>query len=149
MLLQIVAGAFVAGLDAGMSYNTWPLMGDTFVPTAVADLTPFWRNLFENVATVQFDHRIVAYAIFVIAALHAFDVERNVKAAAVRLRAFALFAAVTLQAALGIATLLWVVPLPLALLHQAVAMLVLTVATLHAAGLAKRRSVPLFAAAAA
>ena len=149
VLLQIYLGALVAGLRAGYAYNTWPLIDGALVPEAshLFTETPLWRNFFENMLTVQFDHRIVAYAIFVIAALHAFDVERNVKAGAVRVRAFALFATVTLQAALGIATLLWIVPLPLALLHQAAAMLVLTVATLHAAGLARRPGVPIAAVA--
>jgi cytochrome c oxidase assembly protein subunit 15 len=89
---------------------------------------------------------MLAYAIFVGALVHAFDVERSVKHAAARVGAFALFAAVTLQVALGIVTLLWRVPLPLALLHQAMAMLVLTAAALHAAGLRLRASIPLIPA---
>jgi heme a synthase len=76
---------------------------------------------------------MLAYAIFVIALLHAIDVTGAVKDRGVRIGAFVLFAAILLQVALGIATLLWVVPLSLALLHQAMAMLVLTAATVHAA----------------
>src|SRR5208337_3265495 len=79
------------------------------------------------------DHRMLAYAIFAIALLHALDVAGAVKDRGARTGAFVLFAAILLQIALGIATLLWIVPLPLALLHQAVAMLVLTAATVHAA----------------
>ena len=82
---------------------------------------------------MQFDHRMLAYAIFVIAMLHAIDVAGAVEDRGVRTGAFVLFAAILLQVALGIATLLWVVPLSLALLHQAMAMLVLTAATVHAA----------------
>jgi len=135
VLGQIYLGALVAGLRAGYAYNTWPLIDGAVVPGAGRLFfdTPLWRNFFENSLTVQFDHRILAYAIFVIALLHAIDVGGTVKDRGVRTGGFVLFAAVLLQIALGIATLLWVVPLPLALLHQAMAMLVLTAATVHAA----------------
>ena len=84
-------------------YNTWPLIDGTFVPDTARLFfaVPLWRNFFENTLTVQFDHRMLAYAIFVGALVHAFDVERSVKHAAARVGAFALFAAVTLQVALG------------------------------------------------
>jgi heme a synthase len=137
-LLQIYLGALVAGLRAGYAYNTWPLIDGALVPDTARLFfdTPLWRNASENILTVQFDHRMVAYAIFFLALLHAVDVGRSVKARAVRAGAFALLVAVVLQVALGIATLLWRVPLPLALAHQAAAMLVLTLATLHAAAVA-------------
>jgi heme a synthase len=96
-------------------------------------ITPLWRNVFENILTVQFDHRVLAYVIFIVALLHAIDLARTVKEGAARTGALVLFAAIVAQIALGIATLLWVVPLPLALAHQAMAMLVLTAATMHAA----------------
>jgi heme a synthase len=139
VLLQIYLGALVAGLRAGYAYNTWPSIDGAFVPDASQLFfeTPLWRNLFENILTVQFDHRMLAYAIFIGALLHAFDVARTVKGRA-RAGAFVLFAAVALQLALGVATLLLRVPPPLALLHQAMAMLVLTAATLHAANVAER-----------
>jgi cytochrome c oxidase assembly protein subunit 15 len=121
VLLQIVAGAFVAGLDAGMSYNTWPLMGDTFVPGAIADIEPFWRNLFENVATVQFDHRIIAYVVVAyVAALMVFRGRAGgFPGAEGWLPRIGLL--VLLQVTLGIATLLTFVPIWLALGHQALA----------------------------
>jgi cytochrome c oxidase assembly protein subunit 15 len=139
VLLQIYLGALVAGLRAGYIYNTWPLIDGAFIPDAsqLFFATPPWRNFFENVLTVQFDHRMLAYAIFVSALLHALDVARTVKAGSARTGAFVLFVAVVLQVALGIAVLLLVVPLPLALLHQAMAMLILTAATWHAANLAR------------
>jgi heme a synthase len=135
VLAQVYLGALVAGLRAGYAYNTWPLIDGAFVPDAARlfFLEPPWRNFFENILTVQFDHRMLAYVIFFGALLHAFDVERSVKIGALRIGAFALFAAVTLQLALGIMTLLWAVPIALALAHQAAAMLVLTVATVHTA----------------
>jgi heme a synthase len=135
VLIQIYLGALVAGLRAGYAYNTWPLIDGALVPQAAQLFfeTPLWRNFFENILTVQFDHRVLAYAIFVCALLHAFDVAGTVKMPTVRIGAFGLLAVVTLQVALGVATLILRVPLPLALLHQATAMLVLAVATLHAA----------------
>jgi heme a synthase len=135
VLVQIYLGALVAGLRAGYAYNTWPLIDGALVPDSARLFfdTPLWRNFFENILTVQFDHRMLAYAIWLCALVHAIDVERTVKTGAARSGAFALFAAVTLQTALGILVLILRVPLPLALLHQAMAMLVLTAATLHAA----------------
>ena len=135
VLAQIYLGALVAGLRAGYAYNTWPLIDGALVPDAARLFfdTPLWRNFFENVLTVQFDHRMLAYAIFVIALLHALDVAGAIKDRHTRIGAFVLFAAVVLQMALGIATLLLVVPLWLGLLHQAGAMVVLTIACVHAA----------------
>jgi heme a synthase len=140
VLAQVYLGALVAGLHAGYAYNTWPLIDGALVPDSARLFfdTPLWRNFFENILTVQFDHRVLAYAIVVAAFLHTFDVVRSVHERAARSGAVGLFAAIVLQAALGIATLLWRVPQPLALLHQAMAMLVLTVATMHAAALAER-----------
>jgi len=138
VLLQIYLGALVAGLRAGYVYNTWPLIDGSFVPDGsrlFAD-TPLWRNFFENTLTVQFDHRMVAYALWLCALAHAFDIGRARKGPALA-GAIGLLAALTLQAALGIWTLLAVVPLPVALLHQATAMLVLTAATIHAASLGR------------
>ncbi len=143
VLAQIYLGALVAGLRAGYAYNTWPLIDGAWVPDPARLFfdRPLWRNLFENVLAVQFDHRIVAYAIFFAALVHAVDVGRSVEDRGVRSGAFVLLAAIILQIALGIATLLLVVPLSLALLHQAVAMLVLTVASVHAANSSRARRV--------
>ena len=140
VLVQIYLGALVAGLRAGYVYNTWPLIDGAFVPDASRLLfdVPLWRNFFENTLTVQFDHRMLAYAILIGVVLHALDVARNVKKGPVLLNALVLSAAVMVQAALGIRTLLMGVPIAIALLHQAMAMLVLTVATLHAASVAVR-----------
>jgi heme a synthase len=141
VLAQIYLGALVAGLRAGHAYNTWPLIDGALVPDAARLFfdTPLWRNFFENVLTVQFDHRMLAYAIFVVALLHALDVSGTIKDRRARIGAFVLFAAVVLQMALGIATLVWVVPLSLGLLHQAGAMLVLTIASVHAALLRRQQ----------
>src|SRR5262249_39760253 len=140
VLAQIYAGALVAGLRAGLIYNTWPLIDGAFIPDAAAlwSAHPWWRNLFENMLTVQFMHRMIAYTAFVLSLLWVVHVMRHVDDRGVRLFAFKLAGAVTIQAALGILTLVNVVPLWLALAHQAMAIVVLTLATVQAARLAAR-----------
>ena len=135
VLAQIYLGAIVAGLRAGHIYNTWPLIDGAIVPETSRlffDM-PLWRNFFENTLTVQFDHRMLAYTIWILALIHAVDIAGSIKKGPFVIGAFALAAAVTLQASLGILTLLMVVPVSLALMHQAMAMIVLTIATVHAA----------------
>ncbi len=138
VLVQLYLGALVAGLRAGYIYNTWPLIDGAFVPEAARLFfnTPLWRNFFENTLTVQFDHRMLAYVIWAGALLHLVDVARSAKKGPMLAGALVLFAAITLQAGLGIVTLLMRAPLPLALAHQAVAMLALTAATVHTAKVA-------------
>jgi cytochrome c oxidase assembly protein subunit 15 len=126
--LTILAGGFVAGTRAGLTYNTFPLMDGRLVPAGYAELHPFYLNWFENIAAVQFDHRLLAVAtvsaVFVlwVARLRA-DLPKPARKA---LRA--LLAVAVLQVALGISTLLLVVPIPLAAAHQAGAVLLLTAA---------------------
>jgi cytochrome c oxidase assembly protein subunit 15 len=138
VLVQIYLGALVAGLRAGLVYNTWPLIDGQLVPAASQLFfgEPWWRNFFENPLTVQFDHRLVAYALLVTACLHALDVVWSRRRGGALWGALALAGAVALQAALGILTLLAQAPLALALMHQAMAMIVLTIAVLHAHGAA-------------
>src|ERR1700722_12968526 len=141
VLLQIYLGALVAGLRAGYVYNTWPLIDGALIPDSARLFldTPLWRNFFENTLTAQFDHRMVAYTILICALLHGSDVTRTAKSSWVVSSALVLVLAVTVQAALGIWTLLDRVPITLALMHQAMAMLVLTIATTHASLVAYRR----------
>jgi cytochrome c oxidase assembly protein subunit 15 len=141
VLAQIYLGALVAGLDAGLTYNTWPLMDGNLVPPAadLLRLTPAWRNAFENVLTVQFDHRVLAYALWLVAVLHAVDAVRSLGGHPAARGAIVLAVAVTLQAVIGIGTLLMNVPIGMALLHQAMAVVVLMIAVIHAERLALRR----------
>ena len=120
VLFQTAAGGFVAGLDAGMGYATWPLMDGQWAPNGLWMMTPGWINLFENAMTVQFNHRMLAYAIAAATIFHAWKVGT--------IQSFILAAAVLAQACLGILTLLLGVPLAIALAHQAGAMLVLAIA---------------------
>jgi heme a synthase len=137
VLAQIYLGALVAGLRAGLIYNTWPLIDGAFIPDAARLFfeQPWWRNFFENALLVQFNHRMLAYAIFAVAIWHAFDVARTVRRGAIVTSVLMLASAVTLQAGLGIVTLLHVTPLPLALAHQALAVIVLAITVVHAAAL--------------
>src|SRR5206468_2280571 len=115
--LQIYFGALVAGLRAGRVYNTWPEIDGALIPSTARLFfeEPWWRNLFDNTLTVQFEHRMVAYALFVLAILHALDAVR-LRAGAIAVNgALWLAAAIILQAALGILTLLNQVPVLLGL----------------------------------
>jgi len=114
-----LTGALVAGLNAGLTYNEWPLMDGRFVPNGYGDLAPWWLNPFDNIAAVQFDHRIMAY-VTAAAVLAIWLQARRGGLSAKSRRPFHFLAAMAaLQIALGIATLLFVVPLPVAVLHQA------------------------------
>jgi heme a synthase len=135
ILAQIYLGALVAGLRAGHVYNTWPLIDGGLVPHSSRLLSevPWWRNFFENPLTVQFDHRMLGYVIGLLALLQLFNVAKLVKPDPIFTSAALVATAVILQVALGVWTLLWVAALPLALVHQASAMITLTLAVIHAA----------------
>jgi len=142
VMVQTYLGALVAGLRAGLTYNTWPLIDGRFVPD-VASLfaaSPAWRNIFENTLTVQFNHRMVAYALLVCAILHAVDAVSTARRVAPM--AIALAVAVALQALVGIMTLLHQVPISLGLAHQGGAVIVLALAVAHAQGMLSRRILP-------
>jgi heme a synthase len=136
--VQLYLGALVAGLRAGLVYNTWPDIDGGFIPSGARlwFQQPWWRNLFENTLTVQFEHRMTAYTLFALALFHAIDAIRSrVDRDAIN-GALWLVAVITLQATLGILTLLNQVPIDLALSHQAVAIAVLTLAVMQAERLA-------------
>jgi heme a synthase len=142
VFLQLYFGALVAGLRAGRVFNTWPLIDDAVIPSAARLLfeQPWWRNFFDNTLTVQFSHRMLAYTIWIIAILHVIDTVRARANPAVVNGALWLAGAVTLQAALGIMTLLYMVPIGLALAHQGVAIVVLTLALLQSERLTSHRA---------
>jgi cytochrome c oxidase assembly protein subunit 15 len=138
---QIFLGALVAGLRAGKLYATWPMIDGAWFPSAerLWFQSPWWTNFVDNHLTVQFDHRMLAYALWALAMAHAFDAMRSRAGAAAR-GALGFAAALTLQAALGILTLLYQVPIGLALAHQAVAVLVLALGVVHLERLSPRSS---------
>ena len=131
VLVQIYLGGLVAGLNAGLAYNSWPLMDGRLVPGNLFTLQPAWLNLFENPKTVQFVHRLGAYALLLAALWHMIATVRQWPASTHARRACLLLALVVLQAAIGIATLVMLVPMHWALLHQAFALVVLGFAAAH------------------
>ncbi|MGB9114492.1 COX15/CtaA family protein [Bradyrhizobium sp.] len=139
--VQLYLGALVAGLRAGRIYNTWPEIDGALIPSAARLFfeAPWWRNLFDNTLTVQFEHRMVAYVLFVTAVLHALDAVRSRAGRSAVNGAVWLAGVVTLQATLGILTLINQVPMDLALAHQAVAIAVLTLAVFQVERLAGRQ----------
>jgi len=123
ILLQIIYGAFVAGLKAGMVYNTFPKMGDRWVAEGVTAMSPFWINFTEGLAGVQFAHRYIAYIVvfligFIWLKARHLNLSRRRKTPV-----HIMLVLVTLQFILGVLTLLLAVPIEMAVLHQAGAML--------------------------
>ncbi|HEY7646625.1 MAG TPA: COX15/CtaA family protein [Hyphomicrobiales bacterium] len=125
IFLQIILGAFVAGTDAGLSNNTWPLMDGALIPDGLGVMQPWYLNLFENVLTVQFNHRMAAYAIALFAVALAAASWRSGAGKGI---ALAVLAAVLAQIALGVFALISQLQIGLALAHQAGAMLLLALA---------------------
>ena len=128
--LQMLLGALVAGLHAGLIYNTWPSMDGRFGPETPFFHRPWWINFFENDGLVQFDHRIGAYLIF-FGAVVLFLAARKLEGAQ-KISAHAVLGIVLLQIALGVLTLLHQVPVSLAALHQITAVVLLSAAIWHA-----------------
>jgi heme a synthase len=123
--VTIVWGAFVAGLNAGLVYNTFPLMAGRWIPEGILGLQPVWTNFFENTATVQFTHRLLAIATMAVALIAWLRVWRLESDRAIRRAFHVLAGVVVVQVGLGIATLLTYVPVTLGTIHQGMAVLVL------------------------
>ena len=130
-LAQIYLGGLVAGLDGGLSYNTWPLMDGQVWPGGLLAIDPAWKNFFESPKMVQFLHRAGAYTLFALALWHMIFVVRKERGTTHARRAVVLFHLVLLQALIGIITLVMVVPIGWALLHQLGALIVLGFAAAH------------------
>ncbi len=131
VFIQIYLGGLVAGLDAGLAYNTWPLMDGSLIPSGLLALEPAWRNVFENGLTVQFQHRVFAYLLVALALWHGGIAFRRSFDAGARRRVLFLVALFLAQLALGVATLLTVVDLHIALTHQAMAIFILGFSVIH------------------
>jgi heme a synthase len=132
VLLQIYIGGLVAGLDAGYSFNTWPLLDGRFIPDQLLLLEPLWRNFFENPKTVQFIHRMFGYTVFIAAFAHLWrTMSREAADSTHARRSVVLAALVSLQAVIGIVTLVMQVPLYWGLAHQSMALVVLGFAVAH------------------
>jgi len=131
LMIQVVAGALVAGMKAGLLYNSWPLMDGRLIPSGLFAKEPWWVNLGESMLTVQFNHRLLAYILLIAAWAHALHLMRRDATAPLALSALALALAMTVQAAVGIWTLLAQVPLSLGLIHQGGAAIVFAMAVWH------------------
>jgi cytochrome c oxidase assembly protein subunit 15 len=128
VFVMVLSGALVAGIRAGFAYNTFPLMNGSIVPPELFMIEPWWRNFFWNMATVQFDHRLLAWALAIAVPLLWWRSRAPAVPARARAGASALVALTALQIALGIATLVHAVPLGLAAAHQAGAVLMFAAA---------------------
>ena len=130
VFITLISGGLVAGLGAGFDYNSWPLQAGALIPSGLFDTDPVWRAAFEDILTVQFNHRMLAYA-SVITAIAAYLSGRSAIGPGPRIRYLkALALAAVLQLTLGVTTLLSVVAIPLAVLHQAGAILLFCCAVL-------------------
>ena len=129
---QLGLGALAAGLRAGRIYNDWPLMGGRFVPSEAFGLTPWARSLFDDPATAQFDHRLVAYVALIFAIALAVAASRSAPGTRMASRAKIVAVVACVQVVLGVVTLVFVVPLTAALAHQAVALILFGLAVANA-----------------
>jgi cytochrome c oxidase assembly protein subunit 15 len=124
--LMILTGGLVAGTRAGYAYATWPLMGDSFIPQGLYATAPVWRAAFEDITTVQFNHRMFAYLLFVLINVFAWRVFRRGAGRHAKLAASLAVAALWVQVTLGISTLVLHMPVPVAAAHQGGAVLLLS-----------------------
>ena len=128
IFITMLSGGFVAGLKAGLAYNTFPLMAGHWIPDGMFTLAPWWRNLFDNITTVQFDHRLLATVLFVLIPILWLIARRANLPSRTRWGLHILVIILGIQITLGISTLLLYVPVTLAAAHQAGALLLLTAA---------------------
>ena len=127
VFITALSGGFVAGLKAGHAYNTFPLMNGQIIPDGLFSLTPIWKNFFENITTVQFDHRVMATILFIAIPIFCFKALRQNPSPRLRTGLYLLLLILGIQITLGISTLLLHVPVALAAAHQAGALLLLTI----------------------
>jgi len=130
VFFMILTGGFVAGTHAGFAFNDWPTMHGRLVPEGLYALDPWWVNLFENIATVQFNHRLVAYLLCLVIPAYWLVARRHQLSAPTRSLFHLLLAMLAVQITLGITTLIYVVPVSLAAAHQGGALVLLTLALL-------------------
>ena len=124
--VMILSGGLVAGTHAGNAYSTWPLMGDSFVPAGLYAMTPAWLSAFEDITTIQFNHRMFAYLIVALVVAFAIRAFRFGIVGHLKGGIFCLIVLLGLQVTLGISTLIFYVPIPIAAAHQIGAVALLT-----------------------
>jgi len=124
--LMILSGGLVAGTHAGNAYSTWPLMGDSFVPAGLYAMTPVWLSAFEDITTIQFNHRMFAYLIVALVIALAVRALRSGIGGPIKVGIFCLIGLLVMQVTLGVSTLIFYVPIPVAAAHQVGAVALLT-----------------------
>jgi cytochrome c oxidase assembly protein subunit 15 len=132
LFVQMLLGAFVAGLDAGLTYREWPTMDGDLIPHGMYAMEPWWRNWFENITTVQFNHRMMGCLVLIVALIQTARSFSVMAAGSARVVSGLLGLGILAQAGLGIATLLAGVPILAALAHQALAIILIGLAVTHA-----------------
>jgi len=132
IFIMILSGGLVAGTDAGFAFNTWPMMGSDFIPAGIYGMDPYWLAIFEDILTIQFNHRMFAYFILCYSGFVAWRILRNSRRAKIHFRAILLLVALLLQVSLGVSALLLHVPVVLGVAHQAGAIFLLSTAILLA-----------------
>ena len=140
VFLMILSGGLVAGTDAGYAYSTWPLMGDSFVPAGLYATSPAWLAMFEDITTIQFNHRMFAYLLVGLIGFFTYRVLAGGVEARGKLGVLLVLLALAVQVTLGISTLLLHVPLGIAAAHQGGAVLLLTAVLFTAHGLQQARA---------
>jgi cytochrome c oxidase assembly protein subunit 15 len=133
IFLMILSGGLVAGTRAGYAYSTWPLMGDSFIPAGLYAMSPAWLSAFENITTIQFNHRMFAYFIAVFLVVFSVVALRKKISNRVRIGIYSMLFLLLVQITLGISTLVFYVPVAIAAAHQigAVALLTATLFVSH------------------
>ncbi len=126
IFVTIMSGGFVAGTHAGRAFNTFPLMNGQWVPAGLLQLSPVWKNFFENIITVQFDHRVMATLLFLLIPILWWTTRKSQQEPSLHSGLHLMLAALAIQIALGISTLLLIVPVTLAAAHQAGSIVLLT-----------------------
>ena len=126
IFVMILSGGLVAGTRAGYAYSTWPLMGDSFIPPGLYAMTPIWLSAFEDITTIQFNHRIFAYIIAALMAGFAFVALRKNISPKARIGIYSMLFLLVVQITLGISTIIFHVPIAIAAAHQIVAVALLT-----------------------
>ena len=131
IFMQMLSGALVAGLDAGFGFNTWPLINGAFVPSGLGEAAPWYLNLFENPLTVQFNHRMLGYAVVLATLAQLLWLAARAWGSPLAISALIVACAALLQATIGVWTLLLKVPIELGLAHQAGALAVFAAGIYH------------------
>ena len=126
IFLMILSGGLVAGTRAGIPYPTWPLMGDSFIPPGLYSLQPFWLSAFEDMLTIQFNHRMFAYLIVVLVLVFVYRALNSNLQGPLRLAIYGFLSLLFLQVVLGISTLVLYIPVPVAAAHQVCAVALLS-----------------------